>query len=107
MPKLKDAIDVIDSRICGIPCKIAVTYLEPYDPGCTSGPADNWRPPEGGVAEYRILDSKGYIAEWLERKITPNMEDDLQTEIFEYYQSQASKYDYCDDCDDYNDPYYY
>ena len=90
MPKFKEnAVDIFESRIAGIPCQIAVTYYEAYDLGCTSGPPEKCYPPEGGVGEYRILDRKGYLAEWLESKVeTMNLEDDIQQEIFEHMEDK-------------------
>ena len=37
-----------------------VYEFEPYDPGCISGPSDNWYPPEGGTATINeIRTAKG------------------------------------------------
>lgn len=85
MPKLTKSIAEFDYRICGIPCRIAVTDHEPFVPGRYSGPPEDCYPDEGGYSEYRVLDRKGYIAEWLERKITGNMEDEIQNEIAERF----------------------
>lgn len=76
----------IETTVCGIPCIIGVTDYEGYTPAYTSGAPENCYPAEGGYGEYDILDRKGYKAAWLERKITASVEDDIQSEIFNYFE---------------------
>ena len=94
MPKFKEkTVAIFETRVAGIPCQIAVTDYDPYDDGCTSGPADNWYPPEGGGGDYRILDRKGYLAEWLERKAEAlKLDDEIQQEIFEHMENKNRWY---------------
>jgi hypothetical protein len=100
MPKFTEARWRFEYRIAGIPCQIAVTDYEPYDPGCTSGPPEHCYPPEGGYGDYRVLDRKGYLAEWLERKIDVMTEQDIQDAIEEYIQEMSdSRDDHYDDRD--------
>ncbi len=61
---------------------VVVTYdIEPYVPACTSGPADNWYPAEGGCVtdlvarkpgdQEAVIDltaeERDEVAEWIER----------------------------------------
>ena len=61
-------------RIAGIPCQIEVTQF--------SVDSDHW----GGYVEiaYNVLDRRGYKADWLARKITPKMDDEIQSDIIDY-----------------------
>lgn len=99
MPKLTNSIAQLDFRISGIPCQIAVIDHEPYVPARISGPPEYCYPSEGGYSEYRVLDRKGYIAEWLERKITDEDENNIQELIGNYFDSNDDD-DY--DFDDYD-----
>lgn len=58
-----------ETTVCGIPCGV---YVERYCPeevirGCMSQRID---PPDPEEIEFRILDRKGYVAEWLEAKMS-------------------------------------
>ncbi len=57
-----DYIAQIPTHIDGIPCLVGVTCHEPIVPATWHDPA------EGGEVEWRILDSRGRVAPWLERK---------------------------------------
>jgi hypothetical protein len=63
-----------DTRIQGIPAGVLVTYYKPEKPwnqrvfeGAGAGDCD---PPEPAEIELRILDRQGYLAEWLENKMS-------------------------------------
>ncbi len=58
-----------DTRVCGIPCIVRVTYWEPYLPAKVSGPPEYCYPAEGGCGDWEILDSRGRPAPWLEKKM--------------------------------------
>jgi len=71
----------IDSRVCGIPCRIGViSYIsEPQtwdDPGCED-------------FEYEILDSRGRPAPWLERKMSDKDRLAVEEEISIYMGENA------------------
>ena len=58
-----------ETTVCGIPCGV---YVERYCPeevirGCMSQRID---PPDPEEIEFRILDRKGYVADWLANKMT-------------------------------------
>jgi len=68
---------MMHTHIAGIPCQVAITHYEPYDPG-------SWHePPSGGELEFEVYDRRGYPAAWLERKVT---EDD-ELRIFAEYEA--------------------
>ena len=69
---------MMHTTIAGIPCQVAITHYEPYDPG-------SWHePPSGGELEFEIYDRRGYPAAWLERKVT---EDD-EARIFKEWEAE-------------------
>lgn len=71
-------------RVCGIPCIVRVLDWEPYDPGRTSGPPERCHPPEGGWAEFELLDKKGRRAEWLERKMGKNDHENVELAVMQF-----------------------
>ena len=64
---------IFTTHVDGIPCQCLVYDYQPAIPmritGTGYGDAD---PPEDAVFEFRILDRKGYPANWLESKLTLN-----------------------------------
>lgn len=66
----------IETRICGIPCLVGVTYFH-QDAG-------SWDCPPDTEVEYDILDRKGYRAEWLENKMDWKEEKKLYNTVVEY-----------------------
>lgn len=66
-----------DTRIAGIPCQCEVTHYSPGTPmrvyGTGMGDAD---PPEPEEFEFRILDRRGRVAPWLQKKVTED--DDIR-----------------------------
>lgn len=76
----------IETTVCGIPCIIGVTDYEGYTPAYVSGPPENCYPAEGGYGYYEILDRKGYRAQWLERKVTSRVEDQIQDDIYNHFE---------------------
>jgi hypothetical protein len=72
---------IFHTRVGGIPCQCLVYSYYPAVPmritGTGFGDAD---PPEDEVFEFRLLDRKGYPADWLERKLTNNDADRIKKE---------------------------
>jgi len=72
---------IFHTRVAGIPCQCLVYSYEEAIPmritGTGFGDAD---PPEDEVFEFRLLDRKGYPADWLERKLTNNDADRIKKE---------------------------
>jgi len=86
----------IPTRVAGIPCLIGVegyTRTKP-DRGTWSSDWDYL-----GFTEtcWRVLDRRGRVAEWLERKMTRTEEDKITTEIDRYFESRADDRDGDDD----------
>lgn len=77
-------MDIFESRVAGIPCQIEVLTYYPARPmrvtGSGYGDAD---PPEDEFFEYQLLDRKGYLAPWLEKKLTQDDEARLLSEYKE------------------------
>jgi len=72
---------IFDTRIAGIPCQCQVIYCRPYIPAkTTKARLGGAEPPYYDDFIYRILDRKGYLAPWLERKITNKDEERLFNE---------------------------
>lgn len=71
-----------ETRVSGIPCICKVTHYSSYVPMRITGSGfGDAEPPEPAEFEYVILDMKGRRAEWLEKKITDRIDQD----IFEEY----------------------
>jgi len=72
---------IFDTHVHGIPCQCEVQFYSPYIPprvyGTGRGDAD---PPYEPEFVFRLLDRKGYLAPWLERKLTEHDEQRLLRE---------------------------
>ena len=82
-------MDLFESTVAGIPCRIEVThYVGPTDwrqhTFAGAGPGD-CDPPQDEEFEYQVLDRKGYPAPWLERKLT---HEDAQRFLTEYIETR-------------------
>jgi hypothetical protein len=82
-----------ESRVCGIPCIIRVKYWEVYIPAQRSGPPERCYPSEGGEGNWEILDRRGRPAAWLERKLTGDDRERIDTEVFNHMENQ-NEYDH-------------
>lgn len=83
-----------DTRVCGIPCIVRVTYWEAYLPAKVFGPPESCYPAEGGEGDWEILDTRGRPAPWLERKMTDRDRNLLSEEVFNHMESMEPDYDY-------------
>lgn len=83
-------IEKIKTRVCGIPCLIGVSYHHCTPPwrgsplSCDSD-SDYYGYTE---SDWRILDSRGRIAEWLERKLKDEDRRRIEAEIDEYFEEE-------------------
>lgn len=72
---------IFPTTVNGIPCQCKVLQYEPYLPprvtGMGMGDCD---PPEEEYFEFELLDRKGHPASWLERYLTPTVDDRLRDE---------------------------
>lgn len=72
---------IFDTRISGIPCSCEVTQYQPAVMMMVTGMGrGDALPPEPEEFDYRILDTKGRHAPWLERKLTSTDTDRLKAE---------------------------
>ncbi len=78
----------IESRISGTPCRIVVTYWEPYVPAKVSGPPEYCYPAEGGYGEWEVRDRRGRPAPWLERKMTEEDRERIDQQVFDYMEGR-------------------
>ena len=80
------------TKVCGIPCSVQVTVYRKAVPmrvwGSGMGDCD---PPEPEEFEFRLLDRKGYPARWLERKLTPALEQKIFEDFQNYLDSLNQK----------------
>lgn len=59
------------TRIQGIPCQVSVTsYIEARPMQVTGSGFGDAIAPDLEEVEFDVLDRKGYLAHWLERKMT-------------------------------------
>ena len=76
---------IFPSTIEGIPCQVEVSHFTPNK-------SARWdHPPEPGRVEFKILDRRGYLAPWLERKLNNQSIERIREEISvmvaaEYYE---------------------
>jgi hypothetical protein len=74
---------VFTTRICGIPCQVRINNFSAADHNASSS-ADFY-----GGFEFDVLDARGRRADWLERKMTWDDEQQLmheiETQYFELY----------------------
>lgn len=75
----------MDFKICGIPCIIefSAQYTKP-DLNSWASDIDYYG---GWDIDYTVCDRNGRYAAWLERKITPEIESDIESAIIEYCRS--------------------
>ena len=72
---------VFDTLVAGIPCQCLVYDYQSAIPMRVTGTGyGDANPPEDEVFEFRLLDRKGYPADWLERKLTNNDADRIKKE---------------------------
>lgn len=79
--------------LSGIPCLIKVEYYIKVSPWrgspqtCPS--SDDYYGYE--ECEWEICDRKGYVANWLARKITPSIKSEITSAISQYFTSLNSE----------------
>lgn len=77
-----------ETQVQGIPCRVRVTAWEKYRAGQLYGRPEHCYPDEGGFGTWELVDRKGYRATWLDKKITPQDEDRINREVFNYMETQ-------------------
>ena len=73
---------MIEARISGIPCLIDPTYVftqKALGPSCDS----DWDCYGYSEVEYNVCDRRGRLAPWLERKMTQEEKEKIETLILE------------------------
>ena len=61
----------LSTHVQGIPCGISVTYYSPAMPMRVTGSGfGDAIAPEPEEVEFKVLDRKGYLSPWLEKKLT-------------------------------------
>lgn len=78
----------IDFNVAGIPCQIGLTYRFVQKP---LGPSADSDLDSAGYTdeEWVLLDRRGYRAEWLEKKLTPELEGEIAAAIEKHYEEEA------------------
>jgi hypothetical protein len=71
-----------ETRVNGLPCIAEVTYYEGTNFRINSTSLEPNDHPE--LIELTLLDRKGYRAKWLERYLTPEIQDQLLYEALEH-----------------------
>lgn len=72
---------IFPTTVNGIPCQCRVTHFVPGTPTRIYGFAmEDCDPPEAEEFEFELLDRRGRPAKWLDRYITPAVEDRLSEE---------------------------
>lgn len=76
---------MLESHVQGIPCQIDVTeftHVAPWKGDARNCPSD-WDYYGYTEIEFRVYDRKGYLAEWLEKKMTSDDVERIESEIKE------------------------
>jgi len=79
---------IFPTKVQGIPCQCEIVNHTPYVPARIYGPIELCHPAEGGETELQLLDRKGYQAQWLAKKLTPDDIARLEEEAHIYIQGQ-------------------
>jgi hypothetical protein len=95
MAKASDSFNyLMESNVDGIPCLIGIGYYNKVkgNPYTWDSDMDYYGYEE---MEWEVLDRKGYSAKWLEKKLTDNITNRIETEISEYMKEirEESLYD--------------
>lgn len=77
---MSDYAFVFESQVAGIPCQIGVT--EYYEGSFSYNAASDWD--YYGNCDWEVLDRKGYLANWLAKKLTDKDRTRINNEIDEY-----------------------
>ncbi|ADC64092.1 hypothetical protein [Allochromatium vinosum] len=88
MSKQPYFITEIDTRVSGIPCLIGVESYSHYSPDPNAIWSD-WDYLGHTESDWRILDRRGRIAEWLECKMTAHDKARIEHEIDSYMEREA------------------
>ena len=75
----------IESRVAGIPCIIGVTHFESVKGSFDYHADSDWDYHGYTEFEFEVLDRRGRKAAWLERKLTDEMTQKIESEIAEYF----------------------
>lgn len=79
---------IFNTKVQGIPCKCEVVSYFPPVPARIYGPVELCHPAEGGEIELRLRDRKGYVADWLHKKLTTRDIERLEEEAHICMQGQ-------------------
>lgn len=76
-------INEIETRVAGIPCLIGVTYFESVRGSYNYHAASDLDYYGYTEVEFEVLDRRGRLAPWLERKLTSKERERIEQEIAE------------------------
>jgi len=93
-PQTRECADFV-TIVAGIPCGVVVTDYVAARPWkqhtfAGAGPGD-CDPPEYEDVEWRLVDSKGYPAAWLEEKMNDNDVTRIDRECIEFKRSEGDE----------------
>lgn len=76
---------LMDTSIAGIPCQVQVDYFFVQQPMGPSADSD-WDCYGYTEIEFTVCDRRGRPAPWLNKKVTPEIKAELETEIERFMQ---------------------
>lgn len=82
--------DEVPYRLNGIPCLIGVIEYQAELHGIIGNDPSMSHAPEDLYVSFDILDRKGYRAKWLERKMTPAIESDIEFTVDKYMRENTN-----------------
>lgn len=93
MPKpTKNFIAEVSYNLSGIPCIIGVEtyFVQAPHKGSPHTCYSDWDYYGYTECEFRILDRKGYLAPWLEKKVDDNEKELIEAAIAQHYKDRDS-----------------
>ena len=80
--KPNNFIAILDTKVQGIPCKIGVEYYS-HTPAYMNGTSNGFY--SHTEVDFTVLDSKGYVANWLASKMTEDDNAHVEELVTKYF----------------------
>ena len=75
---------MLSTRVCGIPCLVDYSITGKFIPAKINADPDSCYEAEYPEIDFTVCDRRGRPAPWLERKLTDDDREHIESEIIEY-----------------------